>query len=105
MVASLLRHIFLSNASSSAGAPVDEDQFEKQMRLSYESQVRVSTVQRYGKSQTLDQLEEWMREKPIPYISNDKFSQEDIFHYWAGWISFGCLSIKRYQLRVLSTNY
>jgi hypothetical protein len=34
-------------------------------------------------SQTLDQLEEWIKEKPIPYISNDKFSQEDIFHYWA----------------------
>jgi hypothetical protein len=26
----------------------------------------------------------WMKEKPIPYISNDKFSQEDIFHYWSG---------------------
>jgi hypothetical protein len=25
-----------------------------------------------------------MKEKPIPYISNDKFSQEDIFQYWAG---------------------
>ena len=24
-----------------------------------------------------------MKEKPIPYISNDKFSQEDIFQYWA----------------------
>ena len=28
--------------------------------LNYESQVRVSTVQRYVKSQTLDQLEEWI---------------------------------------------
>ena len=46
------------------------------MRLSYESQVRASTVQRYDKPQSLDQLEEWMKEKPIPYISNDKFSQE-----------------------------
>jgi DNA-binding GntR family transcriptional regulator len=55
------------------------------MRLSYESQVRASTVQRYydGKPQALDQLEEWMKENPIPYISNDKFSQEDIFDYWA----------------------
>jgi hypothetical protein len=25
-----------------------------------------------------------MKEKSIPYISNDKFSQEDIFYYWAG---------------------
>jgi hypothetical protein len=24
-----------------------------------------------------------MKEKPIPYISNDKFSQEGIFDYWA----------------------
>ena len=34
-------------------------------------------------TQTLDQLEEWMKEKPFPYISNDKFSQEGIFDYWA----------------------
>jgi hypothetical protein len=40
------------------------------------------TVQRYGKPQALDQLEEWMKENPIPYISNDKFSQEGIFDYW-----------------------
>jgi hypothetical protein len=26
----------------------------------------------------------WKKEKPIPYISNDKFSQEVIFHYWLG---------------------
>ncbi len=57
------------------------------MRLSYESQVRASTVQRYGKPQALDQLEEWMKENPIPYIFNDKFSQEGIFHYWAGRLS------------------
>jgi hypothetical protein len=25
-----------------------------------------------------------MKEKLISYISNDKFSQEGIFHYWAG---------------------
>ena len=54
------------------------------IRLSYESQVRASTVQRYGKPQALYQLEEWMKENPIPYISNDKFSQVVIFHYWAG---------------------
>jgi hypothetical protein len=28
-----------------------------------------------------------MKEKPIPYISNDNFSQEVIFHYWAGRLS------------------
>ena len=56
----------VEGGASSTGAPADEDPFEKQMRLIYESQVRVSTVQRYGKSQALDQLEEWMKEKPIP---------------------------------------
>jgi hypothetical protein len=30
----------------------------------------------------VDQLEGWLLEKPIPYISNDNFSQEDIFDYW-----------------------
>jgi hypothetical protein len=28
-----------------------------------------------------------MKEKPIPYISNDKFSQEDMFVYWTGLLS------------------
>jgi hypothetical protein len=57
------------------------------MRLSHEAtteQLKASTAPRYVKPQALDQLEEWMKEKPIPYISNDKFSQEDIYHYWAG---------------------
>jgi hypothetical protein len=35
---------------------------------------------RYVEPQALDQLEEWIKEKPIPYISHDKFRQEDIFH-------------------------
>ena len=74
----------VEGGASSAGDPADEDPFEKQMRLIYESQVRASTVQRNGKAQALDQLEEWMKEKPIPYISNDKFSQEGIFDYWTG---------------------
>ena len=65
---------------------VDEDPFEKEIRLVNETsteEVRVSCVN----PKTLDQLEEWMKEKPIPYISNDKFSQEVIFHYWAGRLS------------------
>jgi len=76
--------------ASSVGAPEDEDAFEKQMRLSNEAtteQLRASTAPRYVKPQALDQLEEWMKEKPIPYISNDKFSQECIFDYWAGRLS------------------
>ncbi len=58
-------------------------QFEKEIRLVNETrseEVRVS----YVNTKTLDQLEEWMKEKPILYISNDKFSQEDIFQYWTG---------------------
>ena len=35
----------VEGGDSSPGAPEDEDPFEKQMSLSYESQVRVSTVQ------------------------------------------------------------
>ena len=65
---------------------VDEDPFEKEMRPVDETsteEVRVS----YVNPKALDQLEEWMKEKPIPYISNDKFSQEDIFQYWAGRLS------------------
>ena len=74
----------VEGGASSAGDPADEDPFEKQMCLSYESQDRVSTVRRYGKPQALDQLEEWMKEKSIPYISHDNFSQEDILYYWGG---------------------
>jgi hypothetical protein len=58
----------------------DEDDFEKQMRLTNESDkttVRVSPSQRQ-----VDQLEGWFLVKPIPYISNDNFSQEGIFDYW-----------------------
>ena len=54
----------------------DEDDFEKQMRLANESdktEVRVPPSQAQ-----VDQLEGWLLEKPIPYISNDNFSQEDI---------------------------
>jgi hypothetical protein len=29
----------------------------------------------------VDQFEGWLLEKPIPYISNDNFSQEGIFDY------------------------
>jgi hypothetical protein len=60
----------------------DEDDFEKQMRLANESD---QTAVRASPSQTqVDQLEEWLLEKPIPYISNDNFSQEGIFDYWNG---------------------
>ena len=77
----------VEGGASSVGTPADEDAFEKQMRLSNEAtteQLRATTAPRYVKPQPLDQLEEWMKEKPIPYISNDKFSQEGIFDYWAG---------------------
>ena len=70
--------------ASSVEAPEDEDAFEKQMCLNNEAtteQLRASTAPRYVKPQALDQLEEWMKENPIPYITNDKFSQEGIFDY------------------------
>ena len=45
--------VTVEGGASSSGAPADEDPFEKQMCLSYESQVRASTVQRYVKPQAL----------------------------------------------------
>ena len=65
---------------------VDEDPFEKEMCLANETSVEEVRVS-YVNPKTIDQLEEWMKEKPIPYISNDKFSQEDIFQYWARCLS------------------
>jgi hypothetical protein len=62
---------------------VDEDPFEKEMRLANETsaeEVRVS----YINTKALDQLKDWMKENPIPDISNHKFSQEGIFQYSAG---------------------
>ena len=50
------------------------------MRLANESdktEVRVTPSQAQ-----VDQLRGWLLEKPIVYISNDNFSQEDIFDYW-----------------------
>jgi len=52
----------------------DEDDFERQMRLANESD---KTAVRASPSQPqVDQLEGWLLEKPIPYISNDNFSQD-----------------------------
>ncbi len=63
----------------------DEDDFEKQMRLANESD---KTTVRVSPSQAqVDQLEGWLLEKLIPYISNDNFSQEGIFDYWNGKLS------------------
>ncbi len=60
----------------------DEDDFEKQMHPANESD---KTAVRASPSQAqVDQLERWLLEKPIPYISKDNFSQEDIFDYWNG---------------------
>jgi hypothetical protein len=46
----------VEGGASGAGSPADEDPFEKQVRLSHESEVRASTVQRHAKPQSLDQL-------------------------------------------------
>jgi hypothetical protein len=62
-------------------SPVEDD-FEKQIRLVNESD---KTAVRTSPSQEqVDQFEGWCLEKPIPYISNDNFSQEGIFDYWNG---------------------
>ncbi len=80
----------MTGEGSGEGSRVDEVPFEKEMCLTNETnteELKVSTSPRYVKPKVLDQLEEWMKENPIPYISNDKFSQEDIFHHWSGRLS------------------
>ena len=91
----------VEGGASSVGAPADEDAFEKQMRLSNEAteeQLRSSTAPRYVKPQALDQLEEWMKEKPIPYISNDKFSQKTSFSIGLGVCQGTLMSTKRTRM-------
>ena len=71
----------------------DEDDFEKQMSLDNESD-KTTTVRTSPSQTQVDQLEEWLLEKPIPYISNDNFSQEGIFDYWNGQVP-GHAHVKR----------
>ncbi len=50
---------------------MDEDDFERQMRLANESD---KTAVRTSPSQAqVDHREGWFLEKPMPYISNDNF--------------------------------
>ncbi len=51
----------------------DEDDFEKHMRLTNESDK--TTVRDSPSQAQVDQLEGWLLEKPILYISNDNFNQ------------------------------
>jgi hypothetical protein len=44
-----------------------------------ETTVRISPSQAQ-----IDQSEGWLLEKPMTYISNNNFGQEDIFYYWNG---------------------
>ncbi len=48
----------------------------------------------------VDHLEGGLVEKPIPYISNDNFSQEGIFDYWNDHLS-GHTHVKRNSERTL----
>jgi hypothetical protein len=48
------------------------------MRLANASD-KTATVRPSLSQAQVDQLEGWLLEKPIPYISNDNFSQEGIF--------------------------
>ena len=52
----------------------DEDDFQKQMRLDNESDK--TTVRASPSQAQVDQLEGWILEKPIPYISNDNCSRK-----------------------------
>jgi hypothetical protein len=77
---------------------VDEDPFEKELRLANETsaeQHRVSTAPTYCQTKGAHQLEEWMKEKPIPYMSNDKFSQEGIFSIGLGVCQGTLMSTRR----------
>ena len=47
----------------------DEDDFEKQMCLANKSD-QTATVRPSPSQAQVDQLEGWLLEKPIPYISN-----------------------------------
>ena len=71
----------------------DEDDFEKHMSLANESD-KTTTVRTSPSQAQVDQLEGWLLEKPIPYISNDNFSQEGIFDYWNGQVP-GHAPVKR----------
>ncbi len=62
---------------------------------SYKTAVRASPSQAQ-----VDHLEEGLLEKPIPYISNDNFSQEGIFDYWNDHLS-GHTHVKRNSERTL----
>ena len=66
------------DAGEGSGEPSrDENDFEKQMRLVNESD---KTAVRDSPSQAqVDQLEGGLLENPIPYTSNDNFSQRGIF--------------------------
>ena len=76
----------------------DEDDFEKQMCLTNESD---KTTVRVSPSQAqVDQLEGWFLENPIAYISNDNFNQEDIVDYWNDNLS-GYAHVKRTYLDVV----
>ena len=84
-----LREVWTKNLTGDGeglGEPSpDEDEFEKQMRLANESD---KTAVRASPSQAqVDQLEGWLLEKPIPFISNDNFRQEGIFDYWNDQVS------------------
>ena len=50
-----------------------------QVNETREAQTRDSPSKRYVKPQ-VHQLEEWLKGKPIPYTSNDKFRQEGFFY-------------------------
>jgi hypothetical protein len=71
--------IEMTGNGEGSGEPFgDEDDFEKQMRLVNELD-KTTAVRDSPFQAQVHQLEGGLLEKPIPYISNDNFSQEVIF--------------------------
>jgi hypothetical protein len=83
----------MTGEDSGEESRLDEDPFEKQMRLANETstvELRVSTSPRYVKSTGgVDER------NPIPCICNDKVSQEDIFNIGLGVCQGTLMSTKR----------
>jgi hypothetical protein len=98
-----LNDVEMTGDGEDSGDPFrDDDAFEKQMCLAHKSEkttVRDSVTDSPSQSKT-DQLEGGLLEKPIPYISNDNFSQSE------SWSNFeyndrnSCSNFERFVIKV-----
>ena len=60
---------------------VNEEEFEGEMRLQHEAEVRAS-LQHVQVAVQPDQQEELLKEPSVPHVSDDNFSQQGILDYW-----------------------